>query len=141
MNYIHKRKEKVIEGELRCEELAKYLEKLKAPKTIWLSEDASGVVARVTHDPTTNQLVGLVLPTESKTGIPMMFSFTPQSIEDIEKQMRDNSKSTLVYLVLAQPIMRKVPPFILQVFGTDNRFKTQDVMLRWQHTRDQLARY
>lgn len=140
MGYIHKRKERVIEGELRCEELLNYLEKLNAPKTIWLSEDASGVFAKVTHDPNTNQLVGLVLPTESKTGSPMLFSFTPHSIEYIEKQMKENSMSTLVFLVLAQPIMNKSPPFILQVFGTDNKFKTQDVMLRWQHTRDQLAR-
>lgn len=56
--------------------------------------------------------------------------------------MRENSMSTLVYLVLAQPIMnKKVPPFILQVFGTDNIFQTQDVIFRWQHTRDELARY
>lgn len=55
--------------------------------------------------------------------------------------MKNNPRSTLVYLILAQPMKDNVEPFILQVFGTDNKFKTNDVLQRWQHTRDQLARY
>lgn len=69
MKYIQKRKERVIESELRCKESSDYLEKLQAPKSVWLSEDASGIVARVTYDPISKQLVGLVLPTQANTGI------------------------------------------------------------------------
>lgn len=140
MNYVSQEKKKIIEGELRCIELANYLNKLKAPKQVWLSEDASGINAKVSFDPSTNQLVGLVLPT-NHNGMPVSFSFTPQSLNDIEQQMKLNQMSTLVYIVMAQPILDNVPPFLLQIYGTDNRFQTEDVMLRWKHTVNQLAMY
>lgn len=139
MKYIHEKKQKIIEGELRCKELAEYLEKLNAPKEVHLEEDGSGIVVKCSYDSPTNQLVGLVLPTDQRTGMPVPYSFTPQSIIDIEQQIAQNSKSTLVYLILAQPIMENVPPFILQVYGTDNKFKSGSVIQRWKHTKDQLA--
>lgn len=141
MNYINQKDDKIREGELRCAQLATYLDKINAPKQIWLSEDGSGIVSKVSYDSSTNQLVGLVLPTCRRTGMPMSFTFTPQSINDIDEQIKHNRKSTHLYIVLAQPINDNVPPFILQAFGTDNTFKSCDVFLRWKHTRDQLARY
>lgn len=141
MNYISQKKQKFIEGELRCKELAQYLIQLGAPMAVWLAEDASGIVPNVAYDPNTNQIVGLVLPTETKTGIPISYSYTPQSINDIDRMINRNAKSTLIYLVLAQPIMDNAPPFVLQVFGTDNKFDSVDVTKRWSHTADQLSRY
>lgn len=140
MDYIHKRKNTIIEGELRCNQLAEYLQMLNAPKTVVLAEDASGIVAKVSYDTGTKQLIGLVLPTDSKTGCPTPFTFIPQTVNEIDDQMKSNSKSSLVYLVLAQPMVNNAPPFILQVYGTDNKFKSQNVLQRWQHTKDQLAR-
>lgn len=141
MKLINKEKEQIIEGELRCQQLAQYLEKLNAPKEVWLSEDGSGIVERITYDSRTNQLVGLVLPINKTMGMPICFSFTPQTSDEIEYQCKNNSKSTIVYLILAQPILDHAPPFILHVFGSDNRFSTENVLNRWKHTRDQLARY
>lgn len=141
MDCINKKKEKIIEGELRCQPLAQYLDKLDAPKVVWLVEDGSGIVPKVCFDSTTNQLVGLVLPIDKNTGMPVTFSFTPQTANEIEDQINQNPKSTTVYLVLAQPLLDNAPPFILQVFGSDNRFTSKNVINRWQHTQDQLARY
>lgn len=140
MNYILKRKNRIVEGELRSKELVEYLHNLNAPKKVWISEDASGIVTQISYDPSTNQIVGLVLPT-NQTGMPIPYSFCPHTINDIEQFIKLNQKSTLVYLVLAQPLMDNVPPFVLQCFGTDNRFKTEHTMLRWKQTRDQLAMY
>lgn len=139
MKYISKRKQNIVEGQLRCSELAVYLDKLNAPKKVWISEDASGLVSKVQYDAKTNQLVGLVLPLDSK-GMPISYSFTPQSMVDIQKQIEENPKSTLVYLVLAQPLKDNTPPFILQCWGTDNTFKSIHVLLRWQHMKDELAK-
>lgn len=140
MSYIQRRKQKIVEGELRCEALVKYLDDIKAQRKVWLSEDASGIVAQVTYDPSTNQLIGLVLP-KNKNGMPTPFTFTPNSMSQINDQMTHNARSTLVYLVLAQPLKENAVPFILQIFGEDNKFKSNDVLQRWVHTRDQLARY
>lgn len=140
VNYILQKKSKIIEGELRCKQLAEYLHKLNAPKEVWISEDASGIITQISFDPSTNQVVGLVLPTDH-TGMPLPYSFCPQTINDIELFIRKNPKSTLVYLVLAQPLVDNVPPFILQCYGTDNTFKTEETILRWKQTRDQLTMY
>lgn len=141
MKYIHEKKQKIVEGELRCKELAEYLQKLNAPKEVHLEEDGSGIVVKCSYDSPTNQLVGLVLPMDPRNGMPIPYSFTPQSVEDIENHIKKNAKSTIVYLILAQPVLVNVPPFILQVYGTDNKFKSGSVVQRWKHTKDQLARY
>lgn len=141
MKYIHERKQRVIEGQLRCDELSEYLKKLNAPKEVWICEDGSGIISKVSYDSQTNQLIGLVLPTDRTTGMPISFSFVPQSMLEIERQIEESPKSTLVYLVIAQPILDNVPPFVLQVFGTNNTFKSIDVMQRWNHTKNELARY
>lgn len=139
MSYIQRRKEKIVEGELRCKDLSEYLDKIGAPREVCLSEDASGIVSQVSYDKSTNQLIGLVLPLD-KNGMPVSFSFTPNSVDQINDQMKRYERSTLVYLILAQPMKENASPFILLVYGTNNKFKSYDVLQRWQHIRDQLAR-
>lgn len=60
----------MVEGKLRCEELAKFLEEHKARKIIWSSEDATAIIATCKYDPKTNQIVGVLLPT-NKEGCPI----------------------------------------------------------------------
>lgn len=84
-------------------------------------------------------MIGLVLPLDQKTGMPITLTFMARTAKEIETNMQ-KKKSTLVYLVLAQPIKKGIPPFILQLFGTDNRFTTQNVFLRWNHTVKELER-
>lgn len=65
-------KSTLVEGRLRCQELSEYLEKLKAVKSVWISEDATGIVSKITYDPKTNQLVGILLPSNNR-GCPIPF--------------------------------------------------------------------
>lgn len=139
MSYINRYKEPLFEGELRCAALAKYMERLNVPKIVWLSEDGSGIVPRISYHSPSNQLVGLVLPFDA-TGMPITNSFVVRTAVDITQQM-EKPKSTHVYIVVAQPIVVGVPPFILQFFGTDNTFTTQNLLDRWTHTREELAKY
>lgn len=135
--HIQMDKDRVIEGEIRSKQLNTYLEKMNCPKKIFMSEDASGVIQKVIYDVHSNQLVGLVLPINSTSGIPKMFNFEANTSEDIETYLK-LPKSTLVYIMVAQPLIRGVAPFILQVFGTDNKFKTSDVLNRWKYTINEL---
>lgn len=139
MNYISLFKTKIIEGELRCKELTHYLETLEVKKCVWLSEDASGIISKVEFDSKSNQMVGLVLPMNSSTGMPMPFTHLARTTEEIEKNMKKD-KSSLVYVVMAQPLKKGVPPFLLQIFGTNNKFTAQNVLLRWKYTVDELRR-
>lgn len=111
----------MVEGQLRCRELAEYLQKTNAPKEVWLAEDGSGIISKACFDSASNQIVGLNLPLDLKTVLPIPYTFVPESVEDIEKQM-ENTKPTHVYVILAQPIKENIPPFVLAIYGTDNRF-------------------
>lgn len=106
---------------------------------VWLSEDASAIVSKIEYDHRTNQMVGIVLPIEPNNGMPIPFSFQARNVEEIQSNMKQN-KSTSVYMIMAQPLATNAPPFILQLFGTDNKFKAKHVILRWKHTIDELKR-
>lgn len=136
---MHADKKIVIEGELRCQALKEHLIKNDAPLSVYLSEDGSGLVKRVVYDVKTNQLVGIVLPL-NQNGMPRKFSYTPTSASQIEEFMQ-LSQSGLVYIVVAQPLASNASPFILQLFGTDNKFKNDDVLKRWAYTEKELERY
>lgn len=139
MHYINQNKPRLIEGELRGKELSNYLEVLNIDKCVWLSEDGTGIVEKVEFDPSTNQMVGLVLPYNPTTGNPIPFTYLARN----ESEMRSNmqkSAATYVYMVMAQPLACHAPPFILQLFGTDNKFKSRDVLARWKYTIEELKR-
>lgn len=139
MKYIHEKKVKVTEGELRCKGLADYLESIKAPKYVWLSEDGSGIIAKVVYDVASNLLIGLNLPLNQNTGMPESSVFKARYVKEIEKHM-SQPKSTLVYVIMAQPIVPHASPYILQISGTNNKFKTADVLNRWNHTKSELQK-
>lgn len=139
MSYISQNKCRIVEGELRAKGLNEYLNKLGVQKDVWICEDATGIVSNIQLDPRTNQLVGIVLPLDS-SGIPKAFSYLATSAEKIQNFL-NYSKSTHVYLVLAQPLVEGVPPFILQLYGTNNTFKTEHVLKRWEYTVECLKTY
>lgn len=140
---MHIDKNVVIEGDLRCDDLRQHFIKNKSdPESemfVFLSEDGSGIVKRPTYDSKTQQLVGIVLPLK-ENGMPKTMCFTPRSAEEIENFMK-LEQSALVYIVVAQPLTPNIPPFILQIFGTNNKFKKGDVLARWAHIEKETKRY
>lgn len=132
-----------MEGQIRAEELRDYLVKFNLPKAVWLSEDASGIVPKIEYDSLTSQLIGLVLPVDNISGIPISRTYMARSAEEIERHVNHTSikKATLVYIVVAQPLKENVPPFVLSIYGTDNKFTSQQVLNRWKYVEAELARY
>lgn len=129
----------MIEGQLRCKDLLNYLNALNIPKYVWLSEDATSITPKIEFDPKSNQMVGPVLPFESNTGMPISFSYLARTAEEIQMNMLKNI-SNYVYVVMAQPLVANIPPFPVQIFGTDNKFKSHQVLKRWRHTVEELER-
>lgn len=137
MRCIDDNKSRVIEGQLRCAELSTYLSNLNAVKRVWLAEDATAIIQKISYDAKTNQLIGILLPL-NKNGCPTSFSFLAKDAETI-KRFVQYPQSKSVYIVMAQSLDERIPPFILQMFGTNNQFCTQDVIRRWEYTKTQLA--
>lgn len=140
VRYINESKNRVVEGKLRCQELLEYLNERKAGADVWLSEDASGIIEKIQYDPSSNQLIGMTLPFDDQTGCPKLYESTAQDVEEIKKFMQHN-RSCLVYIVMATPLKEGIPPFLLQMYGTDNRFNTGNVVKRWDYTIEELKRY
>lgn len=136
---VHAHKGKITEGELRCKELLEHLEKLNAPKIVFLSEDGSGVVKRVAYDSKSNEIIGLVLPFNKKNGMPQTKTYIAESAEIIKEHLK-KPLSTHVYIITAQPLKEKSAPFILQTFGTDNKFDKSTVSKRWDYTINELKK-
>ena len=140
VRWISVSKKCILEGELRCAELKTYLSDRNAGNDVWLCEDASGIVSKIQYDPTSDQLIGIVLPLDENNGCPKRHEYTARNEEEIRKFMQ-HTRSTLVYIIMAVALKEGVPPFILQMFGTDNRFTATDVIKRWNHTIELLKRY
>lgn len=129
----------ISEGEIRSKDLVKYLSDRNAGTDVWLCEDASGIIPQIKYDQTSDQLIGMVLPIDESTGCPERFEHTARSEDEIKSFMQ-HQKSTLVYIVMAIPLKEGIAPFILQIFGTNNKFKTTDVINRWNFTINDLNR-
>lgn len=125
---------------MRCKELSEYLENLKASKRVWISEDATAITAKVSYDPFTNQLIGITLPISTKDGCPIPLSYKAENEEKIREHLK-LSRSKSVYVVIAQALNEEIPPFVLQIFGTNSEFKSTDVIKRWQTTKAELNKY
>lgn len=132
-------RECILEGEIRSKELVKYLSDRNAGTDIWLCEDASGIISQIKYDQTLDQLIGMVLPIDDRTGCPKRFEHTARDEDEIKSFMK-HKRSTLIYIVMAIPLKEGVAPFILQMYGTDNKFKACDVIKRWNFTIENLKR-
>lgn len=125
-----------MEGVLRSKELASYLKSLNAVKAIWLAEDATRITSTISYDSKTNQMIGVVLPLNDN-GCPIPFTFIAKDVETMQNCVKlPQAKS--VYVVMAQALDETIPPFILQMFGTNNQFNAQDVTRRWEYTKIDL---
>lgn len=132
-------KSPIIEGQIRAKDLSDYLDRMKTTKYAWMSENATAIIPKVTYDPSTNQLVGLILPTDKATGLPKSQSYTASDAGTIKNYLAQN-RSNVVYLVMAQPLDESIPPYVVQMFGSNNQFDTADVVKRWNFTKAELKK-
>lgn len=107
-----------------------YLQKRGLPLAVWLSKDGTRITGRVQYDSTTNQMVGLVLPLHPRTGLPKQSHYTVSTAKDIADNFASGNVSNYAYVVMAQPIAANASAFCVCMFGTDNVFKTEDVLHR-----------
>lgn len=113
------------------------MEKWKAPKVVSVSEDATRMIGKVCHDTHTNNLLGFSSPLD-KNGMPILDSFPARNVAEMQKHF--NGISTMAYTLMAQPLAQNVPPFVLTLFSTDNKFKAADVLNRFTFVKQELTR-
>lgn len=87
----------IREGELRCNELKKYLDERKLEPFVWISEDATRITGRIQYDSVTNELIGFVSPL-STDGMPLRGIYKARSAKEIEDHFK-GEKTTIAHQV------------------------------------------
>ena len=128
---IHKDYKTLDEGKFQFDELLSHISQHKAPKVVSISEDATRVISRVDYDSETDCCVGFVLPTD-ENGLPLLGSFIAASFSAIQNMFRNFEISKYAYVYMAQPLGQGVSPFCLACLGSDNKFTSEHVLLRWK---------
>lgn len=123
---------------MRVLELKQYLVKSELSNYVWISEDATRVVEKFEYDPKTNQIIGFVPPLDNSRGIPKILSFSAKSALDIYNIFKNNTGSKFINVIIAQPLHYNQLGFCLCIYGTDNKYKTTDVIKRWKYIVDKL---
>lgn len=95
---------------------------------VWLSEDATRISNKIQYDPSSNQIVGLVLPLDDN-GLPTTFTFAVSHVEDMDRSIASFEKSNYAYVVMAQPMRNNAPSFCLTIYGTNSKFETFQVII------------
>lgn len=130
----------IVEGMVRGLELQKYLTDRKLPAMVCLSLDETRIEEEVQYDSKTNQIVGFTLPLDGKTGMPTPGAYPARSAEEIMTHFSiENSISSNLNVVMAQPLAQNVPPFCLLAYRTDKRYNSIDVSNQWNYLKQYLA--
>lgn len=138
--YIRKSSCNIVEGVLRKHELLLYLTERNLPLHVILSEDETRIVGKVQYDAKTNQIVGFTLPLNKTTGLPTPFTYNARDAKEIISHFSvENSISSYLTVMMAQPLAQNVPAFCLLAYGSDNKYTAADVCNRWDHVREELA--
>lgn len=128
--------EKYIEGEMSFAALKVFLEKRDYPLTIFISEDQTAITSRFRYNSSTNQILGPVLETSNQTGFPLIGQNDINCINDIKKVLQKKLAKN-AYIFMAQPLVDGSPAFCLSIFGSDNCFCFEDVLLHWNYIRQE----
>ena len=122
----------ILEGTIRMAECMAALEERKQPRTVWVSEDATGINGRVEYDSKTDRCVGFVGPLDER-GMPDLSRFGAEDADTIQGLFARHATARSAHLVLAQPLEKHAAPLWLLLFGTDNKYPKEAVLSRWRH--------
>lgn len=145
-HFIHSTKSRIREGSIRAEGLLKYLNERNLPLFVSLCEDATSVNGRLQYDSFWDEVIGGVLPLNSN-GMPRVGFFEASTASQIESSIIDLSTGEerqpahVVNVLMAQPIVRNMPPFCLSLFGSNNSYNATDVINRWNHISQELRKH
>ncbi|XP_055615052.1 uncharacterized protein LOC129761359 [Toxorhynchites rutilus septentrionalis] len=128
--HLHKTIDRVKEGELRVEQLKKFLELTDSPPVVWLSEDATRIVSKLQIDPASGNIIGTLLPKDDETGMPVLLQRDLESVSQMKKELNSSTLTINAVVTIARPLKKGAPLFCLMVVGCDNKFTAAPVTKR-----------
>lgn len=132
--------DKIIEGTVQISKLKTFLTKRNYPLKVFISEDQTALIRRVDYDSVQNKMVGFVLPLNEKSRFPLSDTYFVNSVQDIQNAFQKNELSNYAYVFMAQPLVDKAPAFCLSLFGSINKFTSEDVLIRWKYVEEEARK-
>lgn len=73
--------------------------------------------------------------------MPVPFTYMARTAKEIEQHFSVNKgTSQPIYVIMAQPLQGRAPPFCLCLYGTDNKFVFENVLTRWTFIKESLSK-
>lgn len=118
--------------------LKNYLLENNYPFVVMLVEDGTKILQQVQYDARTDSLTGCVSPL-NENGIPVQGLFEAGDAYAVANYLEDYKLADTAYVQLALPLAIGAAPFVIYYAGTDNTFRSNDVVNRWMYTEKLLA--
>lgn len=125
-------------GKVNGEGLREYLASENLPFVVAISEDATSVKGNRKYSAKRNSIIGNSLPLGT-TDLPNAEDAVVNSAMDIIKMI--SQRATVVFVVMAQPLVDSFPPMRICTFGSDNKLSFNDVRHRLQTIRAELEKF
>ncbi|KAG5672701.1 hypothetical protein PVAND_002810 [Polypedilum vanderplanki] len=136
---LHEIHPKIRIGKINAIGLKKFLEERNFPLRVGFAEDATRIKATLKYDKKLKQLIGVLIPCEKATGLPNDEHLVAVTPEDILRHAKGRPKALFVQIIMAQPMVKGAPSYVLGVFPTNNEYTIKDVMNRWKFIIDELS--
>ncbi|CAF2142265.1 unnamed protein product [Rotaria magnacalcarata] len=97
------------------------------------AEDCTATVSKIVYDTQTNTFIGFSLPLD-QNGLPIAKSYSTDSFTCLENWYLNDPIAKSLGAHLIQPLsssLENISPYLLAVDGTNNKFKSPDVITRW----------
>ena len=137
--YLNSYQDGIYEGKMRLRELKNFLTHNGFQPCVWLSEDATRIVGRIVYDGVANQIVGCLLPFDNN-GMPMAFSYKFENVLETFEFLQNMKVTSLVNVIMAQPMDTAAPSFCLLMYGTDNKQNYAVTSKRWNFMKNELEK-
>lgn len=138
LNRLISRLTSIQEGRVNIDGISEYFEKKGLAKVCWISEDQTKVVERVRYNSKYNTLEGLTSPLD-QNGMPVIGFNIAETATDIKRLLLNYAISSMMNVVMVQPLVDGSSAFCLMAYGTDNRFTATDCLKRWNYIRKTLS--
>lgn len=130
-HWLHDKYNPIIEGEVRVEDLNKFVNQNGFCKVLAISEDATAIKPDISYDAATDSILGLVKPIDRNTGLPFSPNiFEASTIGKVQNYADNHQLAKYVNIIMARPLAIGAPSFPLSVYATNCSFTGEDVKAR-----------
>lgn len=127
----------IEEGVPRYDLLLDYLKKNHYSMIVYGSEDQTKVKVELKYNGKFNTINGLVSPLD-ENGFPVKDTFKFTTIEKTINLVNTFSKAEYVNVIMIKSLQNNSIPFMLCLYGTNNKFVSEDVTNRWLTVKHEL---